>query len=79
MISTFMPGAFSRRRMVFSVSTTSKGSATSALQPMPSTTFWMSMAGTWSPMAVMPVAGWGWKPVIAVAELSSTISSMLAL
>ena len=39
----------------------------------------MFMGSAGSPMAVMPVPGWGWKPVMAVAELSSTISSILAL
>ena len=37
------------------------------------------MGFTASPMAVRPVPGWGWKPVMAVAELSRTMRSMLAL
>ena len=79
MIRTFIPGWSSIRRRVFSASNTSKGSATSTLQPTASKILGMSMGFTWSPMAVRPVPGWGWKPVMAVAELSRTIKSILAL
>ena len=34
-------------------------------------TFWLT-----SPIMVLPVPGWGWWPVMAVVELSSTISTM---
>ena len=74
-----MPSSCKSRFTVFSVSFTSKGSATSTLQPMASKIPWMFMGSAGVPMAVRPVPGWGWKPVMAVAELSSTISSMLAL
>ena len=35
------------------------------------------IAAAITPIAVSPVPGCGWKPVIAVAELSSTIISIL--
>ena len=69
----FTPGSADTRRTVSTASFWSRGSTVSTVvSPMPRRTPSMLTGRTAAPMTVRPVPGWGWWPVIAVVELSST-------
>ena len=57
----------------------SNGSLTTTWQPSPRQNFSASIAGAALPMASNVVPGCDWKPVMAVALLSSSTITMLAL
>ena len=78
-MTAFTPGSAAARLTVSTAVSRSDGSTVSTKsRPIPLRTFSILIFSTTCPITVLPVPGWGWWPVMAVVELSSTTSVRLA-